>query len=126
MYLVFGQNGGKRIKMKQRSWRIMFASSNRSFKSRASHAWSREGRHNSPLNIILQSSTTISTSWTSENHIFSHFRRIVFVRRLLSQTADNKSQTNMVHLSGSAQCEFCIFRAICLLLTIVEHYKLPW
>lgn len=35
MYLVFGQNGGKRMKMKQRSWRIMFASSNRLAASKA-------------------------------------------------------------------------------------------
>lgn len=35
MYVVFGQNGGKRMKMKQRSWRIMFASSNRLAASKA-------------------------------------------------------------------------------------------
>lgn len=35
MYLVFGQNGGKRMKMKQRSWRIMFAISNHLADSKA-------------------------------------------------------------------------------------------
>lgn len=96
------------------------------FKRRASHAWCWEGRHNPQLNITSQNFTAFRRVWTTKNRIFKQYRKPVLRRlRLLSWTADNKSQTNMARFSASAQCVFCIFGDGLWLPTYVQHYKLP-
>lgn len=97
----------------------MFDSTAR-FKALAvTRVYGREGRHNPHLYFPSHNFITYWRFWTSKNRIFEHFRMPVFRRpRLLSQTADNKSQTNMARSSGSAQGEFWSFSGGCSKVTL--------
>ena len=82
----------------------------------------RQGRYDPHSYFPWRNFVTYWRFWTIENRISEHFRKPVFRRpRLLSQTADNKSQTNMARSSGSAQAEISIFSGGCSMLSYAQH-----